>query len=69
MYVCICSAVSERQLHAAIAAGARSLPDLARVLGMGTACGKCHECAQSHLDRLCAPLETRGRDGACAPPA
>jgi len=41
MIVCICKAVSERHIRAAVKGGANSLRDLSRGLGVGTCCGKC----------------------------
>lgn len=42
MYVCICNAVTERQIRQAVELGAESLRDLADCLNVGTNCGKCH---------------------------
>ncbi len=41
MIVCICSAVSERQVVAAVSAGADSLDALAAETGAGACCGSC----------------------------
>jgi bacterioferritin-associated ferredoxin len=41
MIVCVCKAVSDRQIRAAVKGGAGSLRDLTRDLGLGTCCGKC----------------------------
>lgn len=60
MYVCICAAVSDRQIASAVAAGADSLEKLGMELGVGTGCGCCRETAQRMLEsRAC------GRDCAC----
>jgi bacterioferritin-associated ferredoxin len=54
VYVCICAAVSDRQLASAVAAGADSLEKLGMELGVGTGCGCCRETAQRMLDaRAC----------------
>ncbi len=47
MYVCICNAVTERQIRRAVELGACSLADLSESLGAATGCGKCasHACA------------------------
>ena len=47
MYVCVCNAVTERQVLAQVAEGARSLPELSATLGIATCCGRCadHACA------------------------
>jgi bacterioferritin-associated ferredoxin len=49
MIVCVCKAVSERQIRAAVKDGATSLRDLTRELGVGTCCGKCLPEAKSTL--------------------
>lgn len=49
MIVCVCKAVSERQIRAAVKGGATSLRDLTRDLGVGTCCGKCLPEAKSTL--------------------
>ena len=41
MIVCVCKAVSDRQIRAAVNAGACCMRDIARDLGVGTCCGKC----------------------------
>ena len=41
MIVCVCKAVSDRQIRAAVKGGADCLRDLTRDLGVGTCCGKC----------------------------
>jgi bacterioferritin-associated ferredoxin len=41
MIVCICKAVSDRQIRAAVKGGAMRLTDLSRQTGLGTCCGKC----------------------------
>jgi bacterioferritin-associated ferredoxin len=50
MYVCICSAVTDRQIREAAQAGARTLKDLGRDLGVGQCCGLCASCARSCLE-------------------
>jgi len=41
MYVCICNAVTDKAIRAAVAEGARSIRDLNRELDVGGQCGKC----------------------------
>ena len=41
MYVCICRAVTERDVHHAIATGARSVRQLRDSLGVCSGCCKC----------------------------
>ena len=49
MYVCLCNAITDRQVHEAVAQGARSPDDLARDLGIGLGCGRCVTCAKALL--------------------
>ena len=49
MYICICNAVTERQLKECARSGAKSLDELAFQLGVGTACGRCRESASGVL--------------------
>jgi bacterioferritin-associated ferredoxin len=46
MYVCICNAITDREVRGAIALGARSLADLQASLGVATCCRKCADCAR-----------------------
>ncbi|MEE4378280.1 MAG: (2Fe-2S)-binding protein [Candidatus Competibacteraceae bacterium] len=41
MYVCVCKAVSDRQIRQAIREGATQFRVLQRELGVCTGCGKC----------------------------
>jgi len=41
MYVCICHAVTDRQIRNAVRDGARSMRDISRELSVSTCCGKC----------------------------
>jgi bacterioferritin-associated ferredoxin len=54
MYICICNAITDRQIRAAVAAGAASLSDVSMQLGVGAVCGCCREAAQQVI-----------RDSAC----
>jgi bacterioferritin-associated ferredoxin len=49
MYICVCKAVSDKRIHAAVSEGACSLRDLSRELGVGTGCGKCVSAARHVL--------------------
>lgn len=50
MYICICNAVTEREIRECAALGSCSLRDLEQCLGVGTTCGRCRESAQAVLD-------------------
>ena len=45
MYICLCNAITERQVRDAAERGARSAEDLAHELGVGLGCGSCVTCA------------------------
>jgi bacterioferritin-associated ferredoxin len=45
MYVCVCKAVTERQVKQAAKEGAGSLRDLRDRLGVTEECGRCAKCA------------------------
>jgi len=49
MYVCVCRAVTERQIFEAAQAGAKNLKDLKRDLDVTTECGRCASCAKECL--------------------
>ncbi len=50
MYVCICNAVTEKEVRQAASDGARSLQDLQCGLGVATGCGQCAGDACSLLE-------------------
>jgi len=56
MIICVCKAVSERQIRSAVKGGATSLRELSRDLGVGTCCGTCVPEAKA---ALAASLELR----------
>jgi bacterioferritin-associated ferredoxin len=41
MYICICNAVTEREIRHAVELGCNSYKKLHDELGVGTCCGKC----------------------------
>lgn len=49
MFICICNAITERDVQAAVADGAGSLSDLQAQLGIATCCGCCAETAAQYL--------------------
>ena len=49
MYVCVCNAVSDRQIRKEVNNGARSMRDLHQRLGVASTCGRCAPCAREHL--------------------
>jgi bacterioferritin-associated ferredoxin len=55
MYACICHQVRERDVRAAIRAGARTEESVGDACSAGTGCGSC-------LDRICALIEEETAD-------
>jgi bacterioferritin-associated ferredoxin len=49
MYVCICNAVTDKQIREAVKSGAEDLWDLRRELGVASGCGSCKEMASEIL--------------------
>src|SRR3546814_10382907 len=49
MFICICNAITERQVQAAVAEGATTLSDLQGQLGVAACCGCCAETATEYL--------------------
>ena len=49
MYVCICNAVTDKQIRKAARAGINSLSELQRELGVATGCGSCGDQAAEIL--------------------
>ncbi len=62
MIVCVCKAVSEKHIRAAVKDGARHVADLSRNLGLGTCCGKCLPQARASLADSLRQNEARASD-------
>jgi len=50
MYVCICKAVTDKDIRRAAANGADNLYELREALGVAAGCGSCADMAQSILE-------------------
>lgn len=63
MYVCICKAVTDSQIHHSIDGGAQSREEVTRACGAGGDCGACHGLIEEILeDKLvCPEALLRGR--------
>ena len=61
MYICICQAIREREVDAAVRAGARRPVDVFR------ACGKAPQCGSCACDMRERIAKTVAHDGAAAP--
>ncbi len=63
MYVCVCQAVTDRQIREAAESGARSLRDLRKQLGVTRDCGRCascaHECLREVHDQAGKPRQAK----------
>lgn len=66
MYICICNAITDRDIVKAAEQGARSTEDLAHELGVGLGCGRCTSCAKSILVECVARLTCASGDAAAA---
>jgi bacterioferritin-associated ferredoxin len=49
MYICICNAVSDRQILDAVNAGVTRFDELVAELGVATGCGACEQAARRAL--------------------
>lgn len=56
MYICVCKAVTEKQIFKAAQAGAKHVKDLKKSLGVASECGRCASCAKSCLSDARAAL-------------
>jgi bacterioferritin-associated ferredoxin len=56
MYVCVCKAVTEKQIFKAAQAGAKHVKDLKESLGVASECGRCADCAKNCLREAHAEL-------------
>ena len=65
MYICICNAITEREVRGAVSLGCKSLGDLQNDLGVATCCGKCAPDAKRIL-RECRRAGTSTASASCA---
>jgi bacterioferritin-associated ferredoxin len=56
MYICLCNAITDRQIAQAASMGARSPSDLAQHLGVGLCCGRCVPSATAVLSETLAAM-------------
>jgi bacterioferritin-associated ferredoxin len=63
MYVCVCKAVTDSQIHQSIEGGAQSREEVTRACGAGGDCGACHGMIEDMIEeRLVSPEAlVRGR--------
>lgn len=58
MYICVCKAVTDSQIQAAIEKGICSHKQLVRCFGVGKDCGKCNKDVNAMLKLSARPTET-----------
>ena len=58
MYICLCHAVTEKQIEDAISKGARCLNDLSSELNVADSCGRCRSCARACLKKAKEPNQS-----------
>jgi bacterioferritin-associated ferredoxin len=66
MIVCICRAVSDRQIQAVVSQGASSLLQVRAELGTGECCGKCSRQVRELIDRHAAANGASDAEVRCA---
>lgn len=54
MYICLCKAVTDHDIEAAVVAGARTMREVQRSLAVSTGCGTCASAAQIVIDQTLA---------------
>jgi bacterioferritin-associated ferredoxin len=63
MYVCVCNAVTDREIAERVRGGAETLEAIRFELGVATCCGQCADCAVQVIDET---LRDLARDRAAA---
>ena len=61
MYVCLCSAVTDGEIRAAVEEGAASLTDLQSTLPVAICCGRCADTARDIVDEHLRKRASSGR--------
>ena len=51
MYVCVCRAITEKQIQKAVEGGTETFKDLRLSLGVANLCGKCGNCAKRSFEK------------------
>jgi bacterioferritin-associated ferredoxin len=59
MVLCICRAVTDREIDAAVRAGARSVDAVSACCGAGTDCGACRDAIEARIEDSCASCPRR----------
>jgi bacterioferritin-associated ferredoxin len=56
MYVCVCNAVTDREIVERVRAGSRTIESIRYELGVGACCGQCGDCAVALIDETLRAL-------------
>ena len=60
MYICVCHAISERQIREVVDRGAESLNEVQAFLPVASCCGRCEDSAreviESHVESAASPV-------------
>lgn len=58
MYVCVCQALTETEVHGHVAGGARTVRDVRSVCGMRPGCGSCVRKICALIQQADGPIDT-----------
>lgn len=50
MYVCVCNAVTDKEIRKAVQGGVNSFSELQQQTRVSTCCGRCKDCAKQVMD-------------------
>lgn len=67
MYVCICQAVTDHEIRDEVRAGAKTMKDLQKRLGVASCCGCCAPCAREVLADGLHEMRREARSTVVAP--
>ena len=62
MYICLCKAVTDHDIEAAVIAGASTMLEVQEALAVGTGCGSCTGAAQVVIDQTLARAASSKRN-------
>lgn len=65
MYVCVCNAVTDKQIRRAVEAGVSTMRGLHQELGVAGCCGKCGPCAREVLRESLGEMSQQGAASYC----
>jgi bacterioferritin-associated ferredoxin len=60
MILCVCQAVTDREVDAAVRGGAQSVDAVAACCGAGTDCDACRDAIQQRIEDSCSTCPRRG---------